>query len=95
MLRIVVQVCQCFDKHKSGYNYFDKVGEAYIVKEPSFPMVFLVFSSTKIRISIRLQTFIGLNGCLLNKSFGGMLLFVVSLDANNVILPLAIYICEG
>lgn len=38
--------------------------------------------------------FIGVDGCHLKTSFGGMLLSAVSLDANKGVFPLEFCICE-
>lgn len=38
---------------------------------------------------------IGLDGSFLKGKYSGAILFDVSLDGNNVLFPIAIYICRG
>ncbi|KAJ0025618.1 hypothetical protein Pint_07722 [Pistacia integerrima] len=44
---------------------------------------------------IELRHFIGIDGCHLKGHYGGVLLSVVSIDANSGIFPLAICVCEA
>lgn len=41
------------------------------------------------------KTYIGIYGCHLKCEYEGILLVAVGIDANNIIVPLAIAICEA
>ncbi|KAJ0011055.1 hypothetical protein Pint_33920 [Pistacia integerrima] len=46
-------------------------------------------------VRMRMQHFIGIDGCHLKGHYGGVLLSAISMDANSGIFPLAICVCEA
>ncbi|KAK9188109.1 hypothetical protein WN944_019508 [Citrus x changshan-huyou] len=62
--------------------------------ETYFKMIFISFDSLQNGFIRGCRRFIGVDGCHLKTSFGGILLTAVTLDANNGIFPLAVCICE-
>ncbi|KAJ0042627.1 hypothetical protein Pint_18290 [Pistacia integerrima] len=75
-------------------------GSMYNVKSvspegiPNFQRCFLGFAAQKKRFIEGCRHFIGVDGCHLKGPYGGVLLSVVSMDANSGVFPIAITICE-
>ncbi|KAH9696873.1 SWIM-type domain-containing protein [Citrus sinensis] len=59
-----------------------------------FKRIFVSYDALRNGFMQGCRRFIGVDGCHLKTSFGGVLLSAVSLDANNGIFPLAFCICE-
>ncbi|KAH9770952.1 SWIM-type domain-containing protein [Citrus sinensis] len=62
--------------------------------ETYFKRIFISFDSIQNGFIRGCRRFIGVDGCHLKTSFSGILLTVVTLDADNGIFPLAVCICE-
>ncbi|KAK2644364.1 hypothetical protein Ddye_019559 [Dipteronia dyeriana] len=63
--------------------------------EPTFQRFFLSFEAQRVGFLRGCMPFITLDGCHLKRPYGGVLLNVIALDANNGLYPLAFCICEG
>ncbi|KAL5840180.1 hypothetical protein ACOSQ3_012837 [Xanthoceras sorbifolium] len=62
--------------------------------EPTFQRFMVSFDAQKDEFMARCRPFVCLDGCHLNRPYKGVLLFAVTLDANNALYPLAVCICE-
>ncbi|XP_027157964.1 uncharacterized protein LOC113759586 [Coffea eugenioides] len=65
-----------------------------ILVEPAFLRIFVSFTTQKLGFLEGCRPFVGFDGCFLKGPFGGVLLIVVALDANNNIFPLAFAVAE-
>ncbi|KAK9196561.1 hypothetical protein WN943_004690 [Citrus x changshan-huyou] len=71
-----------------------KINQELVGNENKFKRIFISFKAQQQGFMKGCRGFIGLDGCHLKTSFGGILIFVVALDANNGVFPLAVCICE-
>lgn len=62
---------------------------------PDFQRFFVSFSAQKLGFLNGCRPFIGMDGRHSKGKYGRVLLFVVCLDANSSIFPIAICVCEG
>ena len=62
---------------------------------PTFKRLFICLYACKQGFLKGCRPFIGLDGCHLKGPYGGVLLIVVSLDANNGLFPIAFMVVEG
>ncbi|XP_052204077.1 uncharacterized protein LOC127809356 [Diospyros lotus] len=69
---------------------FRKVLKDYVIQEG-----FNIKRAQQQGYLIGCRPFIDIDGCFLNGPYGGVLLAVVSVDANNGFFPLAVDVCEG
>nr|XP_027071981.1 uncharacterized protein LOC113696796 [Coffea arabica] len=65
-----------------------------ILVEPRFLRLFVSFKGQKDGFLTGCRPFVGFDGCHLKGSFGGVLLTVVALDANNSIFPIIFAVAE-
>ncbi|KAH9681294.1 SWIM-type domain-containing protein [Citrus sinensis] len=72
-----------------------KISQELVGNENKFKRIFISFRAQQQGFMKGCRGFIGLDGCHLKTSFGGILISAVALDANNGIFPLAVCICEG
>lgn len=59
-----------------------------------FKRFFINYDVLQRRFMVECRRFIGVDGCHIKNRFGKILLFVVGMDANNGIFPLAVCVCE-
>ncbi|KAL9429088.1 hypothetical protein AB3S75_030989 [Citrus x aurantiifolia] len=71
-----------------------KISQELVGNENKFKRIFISFRAQQQGFMKGCRGFIGLDGCHLKTSFGGILISAVALDANNGIFPLAVCICE-
>ncbi|KAH9674047.1 SWIM-type domain-containing protein [Citrus sinensis] len=71
-----------------------KINQELVGNENKFKRIFISFKAQQQGFMKGCRGFIGLDGCHLKTSFGGILISVVALDANNGVFPLAVCICE-
>ncbi|KAH9753370.1 SWIM-type domain-containing protein [Citrus sinensis] len=71
-----------------------KISQELVGNENKFKRIFISFKAQQQGFMKGCRGFIGLDGCHLKTSFGGILISAVALDANNGVFPLAVCICE-
>ncbi|KAH9769958.1 SWIM-type domain-containing protein [Citrus sinensis] len=71
-----------------------KISQELVGNENKFKRIFISFKAQQQGFMKGCRGFIGLDGCHLKTSFGGILISVVALDANNGVFPLAVCLCE-
>ncbi|KAK9214459.1 hypothetical protein WN944_006451 [Citrus x changshan-huyou] len=71
-----------------------KISQELVGKENKFKRIFISFKAQQQGFMKGCRGFIGLDGCHLKTSFGGILISAIALDANNGVFPLAVCICE-
>ncbi|KAL9422372.1 hypothetical protein AB3S75_034609 [Citrus x aurantiifolia] len=71
-----------------------KISQELVGNENKFKRIFISFKAQQQGFMKGCRGFIGLDGCHLKTSSGGILISVVALDANNGVFPLAVCICE-
>ena len=72
-----------------------KCNRNVLSENPTFERIFVSFPAQKHGYLNGCRPFIGLDGCHLRGRYGGVLLCVVSLDANSSLFHIVVSICEG